>query len=133
MDDDRSAFRHSIVGKYGPVVLFMALNATGLFLICDPPGLIALKTCSVPLVHFANRGLDAIFASDASKRVWTVAYFERHFLYSVVFASWLTVVMWNPSLTSADQIRSFLVAVTIMTVLRAWLTGIGIENDDRGG
>ena len=133
MDDHRSAFRYSIVGKYGPGILLTALNAVGLFLIGDPPGLIALKTSSVPLVLFARRGLDAKFASAASRRAWTPAYFERHFLDSVVLAAWLAVVMWNPSLTATDQIRSFLVAVTVMTVIRAWLTGISIESDDRGG
>ncbi|MCA1366798.1 hypothetical protein I6F15_05190 [Bradyrhizobium sp. BRP14] len=131
MDDDRSAFPHSNPGQYAFPMLFMAVSAAGLFLIGDPPGLIAMKTTSVPLLFLASRGLDAIFLSDASRRPWTAAFFERHFLDSVVFACWLTVVMWSPSLTATGQIRSFLLTVTIMTAIKALLSGFGSESDDR--
>ncbi|RVJ49345.1 hypothetical protein [Sinorhizobium meliloti] len=131
MNDDRSAFWHSIAGQYATVMLLMAVSAGGLFLIGDPAGLIAMKTASVPLLFLASRGLDAIFISDASRRPWSAAFFERHFLDSVVFACWLTVVMWSPSLTAAGQIRSFLLTVTIMTAIKALLSGFGSESDDR--
>ncbi len=133
MNDDRSAFWQSIPGQYAFVMLFMAANAAGLFLIGDPGGLIAMKTTSVPLLFLANRGLDAIFISDASRKPWTVAFFERHFLDSVVFTCWLTVFMWRPSLTATGQICSFLVIVTSMTAIKALLSALSTEGDDRKG
>jgi hypothetical protein len=133
MNDDRSAFRHGTAGRYVLVMLFTAVSAAGLFLIGDPAGLIAMKTASVPLLFLASRGLDAIFTSDASRKPWSAAFFERHFLDSVVFACWLTVVMWSPSLSATGQIGSFLLIVTIMTAIKALLSGFTSENDDRHG
>ncbi|APG86497.1 hypothetical protein SAMCCGM7_pA0158 (plasmid) [Sinorhizobium americanum CCGM7] len=112
---------------------FTAVSAAGLFLIGDPAGLIAMKTASVPLLFLASRGLDAIFMSGAYRKPWSAAFFERHFLDSVVFACWLTVVTWRPSLSATGQIRSFLLTVTIMTAIKALLSGFTSESDDRHG
>jgi hypothetical protein len=118
MDNETPAVRNSRLKHYGIYGGIGVALASVLFFFGEPLNLILLKTASLPLFFVAQCGVDRIFASEASRTLWTTAYWERAVLDSVVFMCWLTIMGWGPDASTLRLAVTLFIGIVGMTAVK---------------
>lgn len=84
----------------------------------DAAGLVALKAILAPFFLLANRAVPTYFREPLIEPRWTGRAIEAHFLNALVFACFMTFMLWRPDRAALGIIFDFVWMTALMSVFQ---------------